>query len=102
MLNAAATAKHFDVAPTAPRTCGDETCMACCAGTCERVAAAPFDVEALRGRLRALPREELERRLEGVVLWVVSPDEPTNGGDVVEFLGGLLRDLGPLGAAASR
>ena len=64
-------------------------------------AALPIDPEALRARLRALPREELERRLESVILWVAAPDEPTNGGDVVEFLGTLLHDvMGPAPAEA--
>lgn len=57
-------------------------------------AAAPADpMERVRVRLRALPRAELERRLLGVVAFLGAPDDDVNGGDLVSFLGDLVRDV---------
>lgn len=50
-------------------------------------------LERLRARVQELPRAELERRFLSVLGWILDPEEDTNGGDLVEFLGGLLRDL---------
>lgn len=50
-------------------------------------------LEVVRARVQQLPRDELERRFLSVLEWIAAPDEDTNGGDLVEFLGDLLRDL---------